>query len=205
MMNLTQAPLSAVVIGGSAGALDALDVIVEALPVTFPLPVAVVVHLRPSRPSGLAQVLKDKCALPVKEADDKEPLTGGVVYLASPNYHLLVERERCFSLSVDEALHFSRPSIDVLFETAAEAYGPALCGILLSGANEDGAAGLARIRAEGGLTIVQAPQTAAARQMPEAALARDAGTYVLPPNEIVPLLSALMEQEAITGVEEARR
>lgn len=205
MTPLTQAPLAAVVIGGSAGALDALDVIVDALPSTFPLPVAVVLHLRPGRPSGLAHVLQDKCALPVKEAEDKEPLKGGVVYLASPNYHLLVERERCFSLSVDDAVHFSRPAIDVLFETAAEAYGSSLCGVLLSGANEDGAAGLVRIRAAGGLTVVQHPETATSRQMPDAAIARDAGTYVLPPNEIVPLLSALMEQEAITGVEEARR
>jgi two-component system chemotaxis response regulator CheB len=174
----------AVVVGGSAGALDALNSVLPLLPPGFTLPIAIVVHLLPGRPSGLVPIFQDRSNLLVKEAEDKEPLAAGTVYLGSPNYHLLIEKERCFSLSVDDPILFSRPSIDVLFESAADAYGPALLGILLSGANEDGARGLARIHAEGGVTLVQAPDSATARAMPEAALARTAVDGVLPPAEL---------------------
>jgi len=183
--------LAAIVIGGSAGALDALGMILPELPAGFPLPIVVALHLLPGRPSGLAAVLGYRCALPVKEAEDKEPIVPGTLYVVSPSYHLLVEREGCFSLSADELVNFSRPSIDVLFESAADAYGPRLAAVLLSGANDDGASGLSRIRESGGLTIVQAPETAAASTMPSAALHCGAADEVLPLEAIGPRLVAL--------------
>jgi two-component system chemotaxis response regulator CheB len=113
------------------------------------------------------------------------------VHLAPPDYHLLVEKRRCLSLSIEEPVRFSRPSIDVLFETAADAYGPALLGLLLAGANDDGARGLARIREAGGATVVQSPDTSTSRVMPEAALRRNASHHVLPLGEIGPFLARL--------------
>jgi two-component system, chemotaxis family, protein-glutamate methylesterase/glutaminase len=188
---MTRSKSQAIVIGGSAGALEALNCVLPALPHGFTLPIAVVLHLLPGRPSGLAPVLQDRSKLLVKEADDKEPIVGGTVYLGSPNYHLLIEKERCFSLSVDEPVLFSRPSIDVLFESAADAYGPGLIGVLLSGANEDGARGLARIHEAGGVALVQAPDSAATRAMPEAAIARTRVDGVLPPAELGRILAHL--------------
>lgn len=178
----------AIVIGGSSGALDVLGVILPALPHGFVTPLVIVLHMLPGKPSGLPALLGSVSALTVKEAEDKEPLAAGTVYLASPNYHLLVERERCFSLSVDEPVLFSRPSLDVLFESAADAYGRALAGVLLSGANEDGARGLGRIFAAGGTTVVQDPGTALAPQMPSAALRGGLPHRVLLPQEIAPYL-----------------
>jgi len=160
----------AIVMGGSAGALDALQTILPSLPRACGLPVVVVLHMLPGRPSGLAGVLGTSTVLDVKEAEDKEPMRAGTVYLACPGYHLLVEKDRRFALSVDEPLHFSRPSIDVLFESAADAFGRGLVGVLLSGANDDGARGLLRIRRAGGFTLVQSPETASSPEMPEAAL-----------------------------------
>jgi len=151
----------------------------------------IVVHLLPGRPSLLAQVLGVRSALPVKEAEDQESARGGVVYVARPGYHLLIERDRTFALSVDEPVHHSRPAIDVLFESAADAYGARLAGVILSGANQDGARGLAVIKAGGGLTIVQSPQDAAAREMPDAALAAVRADHVLPAAAIASLLGQL--------------
>lgn len=184
-------PVEAIVIGGSAGALEAIRTILPELLPGFALPIALVLHLLPTRPSGLASILARQCSLRVKEAEDKEPIAPGTLYLASPNYHLLIERRRCFSLSTDEPVHFSRPSIDVLFETAADAYGPGLVGLLLSGANDDGARGLARIKAAGGTTVVQSPDTAVVRTMPEAALRLTAADHILPLPDIGALLSSL--------------
>jgi len=132
-----------------------------------------------------------RSALVVKEAEDKEPLVPCTVYLAPPNYHLLVEAQRHFSLSVDDPVLFSRPAIDVLFDSAADAFGPALVGLLLTGASEDGARGLARIQRAGGLALVQAPSTAAVRTMPEAALRLFSPDHVLPLDEIGPFLARL--------------
>jgi two-component system chemotaxis response regulator CheB len=188
---MTRARTEAVVVGGSAGAIDALTALLPLVPRGFAVPIAVVLHLLPGKPSGLVAVLQDYSNLCVKEAEDKEPLVAGTLYLGSPNYHLLVEKQRCFSLSVDDAVLFSRPSIDVLFESAADAYGPGLVGVLLSGANEDGASGLARIHAAGGLTFVQAPDSASARTMPEAGIARASVDGVLPPAELGRVLAKL--------------
>ncbi len=183
--------IDAVVIGGSAGSIEALRGLLPALPADFVLPIAVVLHIPPSKPSYLPQVLEARCAMVVKEAEDKEPLAGGTLYLAAPNYHLLIERSRCFSLSVDDPINFSRPSIDVLFETAADAFGEGLAGVLLTGANDDGARGMARIKAAGGLTIVQSPESAVVATMPEAAIRATEIDYVLPPAGIGALLVQL--------------
>jgi two-component system chemotaxis response regulator CheB len=170
-MTMTRnARIEAIVIGGSAGALEALSEILPAFPAGFPIPIALVLHVPPNRPSFLVEVIGARTALRVKETEDKEDLMPGTLYLAPPNYHVLVERRRCFSLSVDEPVHFSRPAIDVLFDSAADAFGPAVAGVLLTGANEDGAHGLMRIEEAGGMVIVQSPETAPVRTMPEAAL-----------------------------------
>lgn len=162
---------SAVVIGASAGALDALSAILPALPKDYPLPILIVVHLPPERNSALPELMQAKCKLDVREAEDKEPILPGRVYIAPPDYHLLVEPDRRISLSSDEPVMFSRPSIDVLFESAADAYPDGdLIGIVLSGANYDGAKGLKAICATGGTAWVQNPATAQASTMPESAL-----------------------------------
>lgn len=160
----------AVVIGASAGALEALSIILPALPEDFRLPVIVVVHVPPDRPSLMSELFRVKCRLSVEEAEDKEPISKGTIYFAPPNYHLLVEAEGTLALSSDEPVLFSRPSINVLFESAADAYGPALIAIVLTGANQDGAYGLRAVMDAGGTGIVQTPSEAFACQMPEAAL-----------------------------------
>ena len=179
----------AIVIGGSAGALDALQAILPALPRSFGLPVVVVLHVVPGRPSGLVNVLRSSSLLVVKEVEDKEPLVGGTIHVAPPSYHVLVEGDRTLALSVDEPVHFSRPSIDVLFESAVDVFGAGLVGVLLSGANEDGARGLAKVKRAGGTTIVQAPATAPSRQMPDSALRLFTPDHLLDASLIGPLLA----------------
>lgn len=163
--------VEAVVIGASAGALEALSVILPSLPAGFRLPVMVVVHVPPNRRSMLVNLFRAKCQIPVREADDKEPISPGTIYFAPPDYHLLIELDKSLSLSSDEPVLFSRPAIDVLFETAADAYGPTLIGIILTGANQDGARGLRAIVEAGGTGLVQSPPGAFAATMPEAATA----------------------------------
>lgn len=159
-----------IVMGASAGALDALKTVLSQLPEAFPAPIAVVVHLPPDRDSMLVEVLRHSCHMRVREAEDKERLQDGCVYIAPPNYHLLLETDGTISLSNDEAVQFSRPSIDVLFESAAYAYEDRLTGVILTGANDDGAKGLAAIAANGGHALVQNPKEAQAQAMPLAAL-----------------------------------
>jgi two-component system, chemotaxis family, protein-glutamate methylesterase/glutaminase len=178
----------AVVIGASAGALEALSVILPALPADFRLPLMIVVHMPPDRPSILAELFQAKCRITAREAEDKEPIEGGTAYFAPPDYHLLVEADRHLSLSSDEPILYSRPSIDVLFESAADAYGPALIAVVLSGANQDGAAGLKAIADAGGTAIVQSSEGAFATAMPEAAKARCPSAQVLSPQEIAAYL-----------------
>jgi two-component system chemotaxis response regulator CheB len=200
----TQRRVDAIVIGGSAGALDALSTLLPALPVDCAVPVVVVVHLPPTRPSRLAAVLEMRAAIPVKEAEDKEPVAAGRVYVAPPGYHLLIERAGTFALSLDAHLNFSRPAIDVLFESAAEAYGGALAGVLLTGASEDGARGLAAIAENGGIAVVQSPLSAVARQMPEAAIARvpDARVCALP--DIAALIADWARSRNAPGLAEGK-
>ena len=169
----------AVVIGASAGALEALSVILPALPAGFRLPLIVVVHVPPDKRSMLAELFQAKCRIPVQEAEDKEPISAGTVYFAPSDYHLLVETEKSLSLSSDEPVLFSRPSIDVLFESAADAYGSALIAIILTGANEDGAKGMKAVAEAGGVALVQNPGGALASAMPEAAIKMCPGARVM--------------------------
>lgn len=181
----------AIVIGGSSGSIDALLQILPGLPATLRASVIVVLHLPRERPSLLGTVLQPHCALPIREAQDREPVEPATVYTAPPDYHLLVDAGPVLSLSVDPPVHYSRPSIDVLFESAADAFGPRLVGILLSGANQDGARGLEAVRSRQGLAIVQHPASAAMPAMPESALARLTPDHLLPPGGIASLLTAM--------------
>jgi two-component system chemotaxis response regulator CheB len=160
----------AVVIGASAGAVDALSAILPTLPQDYPVPLIVVVHVPPDKKSIMVDLFRRKCQLAVREAEDKVPIERATAYFAPPDYHVLVKLDRRLSLSSEEPVHHSRPSIDVLFETAAEAYGQGLIGIVLTGANADGAAGLRAIHAAGGTAIVQRPELAHTPYMPQAAL-----------------------------------
>jgi len=169
----------AVVGGVSAGGMAALKSILACLPADFAPALVIVQHMHPRQGDFLVGHLNTICRLPVKEAEEKETIKGGVVYLSPANYHLLVELDRTFSLSTDEKVNFSRPSIDVLFETAAEAYGAELIGIILTGASRDGAAGLRRIKASAGLTIVQDPETSEYPGMPKAAIEETQVDHVL--------------------------
>lgn len=164
--------VDAVVVGASAGAVEALNVLLPGLPAALQVPVIVVVHVPSNRPSLLPELFAPKCALSVREAIDKEPLAAATIWFAPPGYHLLIERDRRFSLSIDEPVNYSRPSIDVLFESAADAYGARLLALVLTGANHDGASGAALVRAQGGLIGVQDPATAIAPTMPALALER---------------------------------
>lgn len=183
--------VDAVVIGASAGGLAALSALVTGLPRTYRLPLLMVQHVPPTGPTQLVDIFQRKTELSVKEAGDKEPVLGGTLYFAAPGYHLLVEADLSLSLSQDDAMHFSRPSIDVLFESAADVWGDRLAGILMTGANEDGAAGLHAIKLAGGLTIVQDPNEAEVATMPLAALQRFAPDYILPVRDIHRLLREL--------------
>jgi two-component system, chemotaxis family, protein-glutamate methylesterase/glutaminase len=161
--------IEVIVIGGSAGALEALLVLLPALPSSLAIPIVVALHVAPNHPSLLPALLGRACARPVHEVEDKLPLSPGAIYVAPPNYHVLLERDRTLALSVDAPVQFSRPSIDVLFESAADAFGRAVAGVVLSGANDDGARGLRGIVDAGGLAAVQDPATAGHAEMPAAA------------------------------------
>ncbi|MEE1924631.1 chemotaxis protein CheB [Pseudomonas sp. 148P] len=187
--------IEAIVMGASAGGVSALLSVMGCLPRTFAIPLISVLHLPDNHDSQLAEVFARRLRRPVREARDKESIEPGMIYVAGPGYHLSVERDRSLSLSQEERVHFSRPSIDILFESAADAYGPALAGVLLTGANEDGAAGLARISQLGGLSIVQDPAQAQVSAMPAAALALHRPDHVLPLNGIGHLLAKLESHE----------
>ena len=179
----------AVVMGASAGGLDALSILLGYLPETYSWPVIIVQHVRHEQGGGLVEYFGRKCALSLHEAGDKEPVRPGCIYFAPPNYHLLVEPDKTFSLSVDEKIHYSRPSIDVLFESAAQVWGRDLAGIVLTGANDDGAYGLRVIKEYGGLTIVQDPATAEHPVMPQSALDAGEVDHVLSLEQIGELLT----------------
>ncbi|WP_025752669.1 MULTISPECIES: chemotaxis protein CheB [unclassified Pseudomonas] len=181
----------AVVIGASAGGVTALFTVLGGLPAGYGIPVVCVLHLPDDRHSQLAEVLQRRLQRPVCEARDKQPLKPGQVYVAGPGYHLSVERDFTLSLSQEPPRHFSRPSIDFLFTSAADAYGDGLLGVLLTGANEDGAEGLAYIKNSGGRTIVQDPRDAQVALMPEAALALHQPDHILSLSGIEQLLAAL--------------
>jgi len=184
-----------VVLGGSWGGMHAVGEILGALPADFPTPIVVVLHRAERSPDLLSSLLDRRAPLRVDEAVDKAPLEPGRVLIAPPGYHLLVERGHV-ALSTEAAVRHSRPSIDLALETAADAYGEAADGVVLSGSNEDGAAGLARVRRAGGCAIVQDPRTAERATMPAAALAVAQPQEVVAVEEIAPLLVRLSMVEA---------
>ncbi len=181
----------AVVIGSSAGGIHALSSVLAALPSEFPLPIIIVQHLHPHSDSYLAHILSTKCDLKVKQADEKETITNAV-YIAPPNYHLLIEEDRSLSLSIDKHVNFARPSVDVLFESAIYAYQDKLIAIILTGANNDGSQGVKNIKENGGYVIVQEPTTAEADAMPKAAIAATKVDKILPLEQIGPYLLAMV-------------
>ncbi len=182
-----------IVIGASAGGMTALRMLLSVLPVDFNVAVIVVQHVSPRSEHYMVQYLNDNCAINVKEADEKEKIVCGNVYFAPPNYHLLIEDDETFSLTIDEPYNYARPSIDTLFETASEVYTHQLIGVILTGANHDGSQGLKKIKAYGGLTIVQDPQTAEFTEMPTTALQAVDVDYRLPLEEIGSFLKQLIE------------
>lgn len=181
----------AIVIGVSAGGLSALEVIFKELDADFCLPILVVQHLSPSSANYLPVHFSARYPQNFKEADDKEIIETNTIYFAPPNYHLLVECNRYLALSAGARVNFSRPAIDVLFESAADVYREKLIGLVLTGASSDGAKGLEKIKRYGGLTIVQDPQTAEAEAMPTAAIAATNVDHVLPLVEIGHFLNSL--------------
>jgi two-component system, chemotaxis family, protein-glutamate methylesterase/glutaminase len=190
---------AAVVIGVSAGGVEALKVLLPALPESFPLPVAIVQHRDPHSDGFLADYLDRMSRIAVREAEDKEPFCAGHAYLAPAGYHLLLESDRSLSLSVDPRVNYSCPSIDVLFESAADVFAASLIGIVLTGGNADGAQGLKAIKGRGGLTVVQDPQTALATAMPRAALEATPVDHVVALVEIAPLLLRMSALEDAYG------
>jgi two-component system chemotaxis response regulator CheB len=183
--------VAAIVIGTSAGGVEALSILLPALPPGLRAAVFVTLHLPRERPSLAVDIYQAKCRLPVREAEDKEPVQPGNVYFAPPDYHLLIEAGRQVALSVDDPVNYSRPSIDVLFETAALAYGKQLMGIILTGANEDGARGLAAIQRAGGVTVVQEPGSARESRMVVSALRQCAADFIMSLEDIAALLRTL--------------
>ena len=186
-------PPQAVVIGASAGAVEALSALLPTLPADYPLPIMIVVHLPSDKKSVLAELFRQRCKIVVCEAQDKEPIASGTVYFAPPDYHLQVEKNKHLSLSGEEPVLYSRPSIDLLFETAADAYGEGLIGIILTGANHDGAHGLRAVEDAGGIAIVQQPDQAAARAMPESALKNCANARALSLEQIAAFLQKAIQ------------
>jgi two-component system chemotaxis response regulator CheB len=174
----------AVVIGVSAGGLYALTHILQALPAHYPVPVVIVQHRSKDERNLLEEVLQTKCRVRIRQADEKEPVQSETVYMAPPDYHLLIEKDKTFSLSFDPPVNYSRPSVDVLFETAADAFGNRLLGIVLTGANKDGAKGLRCIKKKGGVTIAQRPETADFPDMPKAAIKTGAVQHIMNLDEI---------------------
>ena len=185
----------AIVIGVSSGGMNALKVMFSFLPKDFNTPVIIVQHIGAHSDSHWIKLLNDKSNLPIKEADEKEKIENGKVYIAPPNYHLLIEKDRTFSLTIDERVNYSRPSIDVLFESAAEVYAAKLIGVILTGSNNDGTNGIKRVKECGGLAIIQNPETAESACMPKSAIAAIKPDYVLSLECITELLLTLGKQK----------
>ena len=184
-------PVKAVVIGASAGGVEALLTIFAGLKSGYRLPIIVVLHLPDERRSQLAEVFARRVALPVREVQDKQPIVPGTLYFAAPGYHVSVEHDLSLSLSQEEPVHYSRPAIDYLFESAADVYQQRLAAILLTGANQDGARGLSQVKQSGGLTIIQDPDEAQVATMPRAALELFQPDCILPLSGIGRLLVEL--------------
>ena len=188
--------IDAIVIGTSAGGVEALARLLPPIPSTLAAAMFIVVHVPRERPSLLTEIFRAKCKVNVEEAVDKAQIKPGSIYFAPPDYHMLVDAGPHIALSVDELVQYSRPSIDVLFESAADVYGSRLLGVLLTGGNEDGAAGMAYIARCGGSTVVQDPVEALAPTMPDGALKAMRPTHILRLDAIRDLLISLATRTA---------
>lgn len=185
-------------IGLSSGGMDAMKKLFPLFPENFGIPVIVVQHLSPLSDGQWIPILNRNCNLLIKEADEKEKIKPGTVYIAPPNYHLLVEEDRSFTLTIEERVSYARPSIDVLFETAAYVYGEKLIGVVLTGSNHDGTAGLKHIKNRGGLCIVQDPGDAYSSYMPATAIREITPQHILNLDEISQLLITLDKQNKLS-------
>jgi len=195
MRNSSKRQFKAVVIGVSTGGVSALKSLLGALPADFPIPILVVAHISPDSDDGLAVLLDAHCSIRVKEADEQDALEAGTVYLAPANYHLLLDSGDTLALSVDPTVNFARPSVDVLFQSAAERYGSAVIGVILTGAGADGSQGLLSIKERGGLAVVQDPADAEVDSMPGSALQLLKADHVLRLDEMADLLLRLARGE----------
>ena len=181
-----------VAIGASAGAVQALLQILPGLPAGYAFPILIVVHVPPERDNALISLLAPRCRVRVNEAEDKETPAPGTIYFAPSDYHLLLEPDGSLSLSSDEPVNYSRPSIDVLLESAADALGEGLCAIVLTGANSDGAVGLKAVADKGGVAIVEDPDNAYAPTMPNEALRLSSSASVMSLDKIASYLLGLV-------------
>ena len=190
MEEITLGPGKLIIIGGSAGSLEVLFRIIPGLRSDLPHPIVIVLHRKASTDTQLIDLLSSKTSLQVKEIEDKDSLDEGSIFIAPGDYHLLFEKDGTLALDDSEKVAFSRPSIDVAFQSAAEAYGERLISILLSGANADGSAGMETVKATGGVTIVQSPDSAEVAYMPQQAIDRQVADLVLDVQGILDFLNA---------------
>ena len=177
-------PDKLLVIGGSAGSLQVVLSLLAAIGEDFPMPVLIVLHRNGGFESSLEDIFSSRTRLPIREVEEKDPLRAGTIYLCPADYHVLLEKDHSFSLDYSERVHFSRPSIDVTFRSAADVFGPGLIGLLLSGGNADGAEGMQYVQERGGLTVVQDPSTADVPYMPQQAINRMKVDFIVPTDEI---------------------
>ena len=177
-----------IVIGTSAGGMEALKNLLPVFPPAFPVPIVIVQHISSLSNGFMIQYLNSISSIRVKEAEEKETLSPGTVYFAPPNYHLMIEDDHTLSLTVEKKVNYARPSIDVLFESAVYTYGKDCIGVVLTGANSDGAYGLAQIKKAGGYTIVQSPETAYSDSMPRSAIEAAIPDLIMPIEEIAIVL-----------------
>jgi two-component system chemotaxis response regulator CheB len=183
-----------VAIGGSAGSLEVILNLIQRLPYVSTALLIVIIHRKSDNDSILEDLFAHKTLIPVKEVEDKDPIIPGTIYIAPPDYHLLIENERTFSLDSSEKVHYSRPSIDVTFESVADTFTTRVMGVLLSGANADGAAGLARIKQMGGCTLVQTPETAEIDFMPRQAINLNIVDTIAAPAQISEAIAAFISR-----------
>lgn len=177
-----------IILAGSAGSFQIIFKLIKALPAQFQIPILIILHRGKSSNHKIESVWNNACKIPVREINDKDEIKKATVYLCPPDYHIFIEKEKVFSLDVSEPILFSRPSIDLTMQSAAEVYKDKLLAVLFSGANHDGAAGMLEIKNQGGETIVQNPEEAEVSTMPLAALSLNASTQTLKIKEIETLL-----------------
>lgn len=192
--NKMKTPCELIVIGGSSGSIEVLLKLLPSLKAPLSLAIILVLHRKNSVESTMTELFSGRTSIPVKEVEDKDAVEPGTIYIAPADYHLLVEREREFSLDSSEKINFSRPSLDVTFESAAEVYGPSLVGIILSGANADGTNGLRAVKRAGGLTIAQNPATAQVAYMPEQAILHNTIDYIFDVSELATFINSSLNR-----------